>query len=289
MNLEENFFQYFQEDEGHATFPELPVPTTSTPFDNFTLHPVEQRRETLEETTQNGFRPWKWKSPLSPIPKRKNAGDPLRNGGYKRKITKSNYHEKSSVRNQLQHILANLGPECPFFLKSMIHCNVVHGFSLTLPKQFCYLYLPFHDTSITLEDERGEEYRTIFLGDKRRLSGGWRGFCVAKKLVLGDLLVFHLVSPLKFKVYKVEPDSLTEVDAAFILLKLSLSTLFDDAEEYHPMPPPKDACQDNIQTTSLTIDAILERVDEDHSEDYSDHRFGSNLLFHPGLVTLEDV
>ncbi|PRQ23151.1 hypothetical protein RchiOBHm_Chr6g0258181 [Rosa chinensis] len=55
------------------------------------------------------------------------------------------------------------------------------------------------------------------------------------------------------------------------------------------MPPPKDACQDNIQTTSLTIDAILERVDEDHSKDYSDHRFGSNLLFHPGLVTLEDV
>ncbi|KAM5562424.1 hypothetical protein ABKV19_017577 [Rosa sericea] len=81
MNLEENFFQYFQEDEEHTTFPKLPVPTTSTPFDDFTLHPVEQHRETLEETTQNGFRPWKWKSPLSPIPKRKNAGDPLRNGG----------------------------------------------------------------------------------------------------------------------------------------------------------------------------------------------------------------
>lgn len=69
-----------------------------------------------------------------------------------------------------------------------------------MPKQFCYLYLPFHDTTITMEDERGEEYRTIFLGERRRLSGGWKRFCDAKKLVLGDLLVFHLVGPLKFKV-----------------------------------------------------------------------------------------
>ena len=69
-----------------------------------------------------------------------------------------------------------------------------------MPKQFCYLYFPFYDTTVTLEDERGEEYRTIFLGERRRLSGGWKRFCDAKKLVLGDLLVFHLVGPLKFKV-----------------------------------------------------------------------------------------
>ncbi|KAL6209750.1 hypothetical protein ACLB2K_020690 [Fragaria x ananassa] len=258
MNLEqENFFQYFQEDEENpTTISDLSVPsttTTTTPFDDFTLH-SHTSPLSVEQHCQNGFKPWKWKSPLSPIPKRKNAGDPLKHRGYKRKMTESNYHEKSSVRNQLQDILANLGHECPFFLKSMIHCNVVHGFSLTLPKQFCYLYLPFHDTTITLEDERGEEYRTVYLGDKRRLSGGWRAFCVAMNLVIGDLLVFHLVDPLKFKVYKVEPDNLTEVDAAFILLKLSLSTLF---EECHPTPPPKGICQENIRTTSLDIDAIF--------------------------------
>lgn len=298
MNVKENLLEYFQEDEDedeeeeHMTLPELLSVRSRSPFDDLTLHSrpsPQSQRETLEETKQNGFKPWKWKSPLSPIPnytKRKNAGDPQRLGGYKRKITKPNYHEKSSVRNQVQDILSNLGPECPFFLKSMIHCNVVHGFSLTVPKQFCYLYFPFYDTTVTLEDERGEEYRTIFLGERRRLSGGWKRFCDAKKLVLGDLLVFHLVGPLKFKVYKVEPDSLTEVDAAFILLKMSLSTLF---EEYYLMPPPKDVCQGNFRTTSLTIDANVELVDDDESEDYNGKDFGSDLLCRPGLVTLEDV
>lgn len=69
-----------------------------------------------------------------------------------------------------------------------------------MPQQFCDLHLPLHDTIVTLEDESGEEYRINFLLGHRILSGGWRRFCIANKLVVGDLLVFRLVRPLKFKV-----------------------------------------------------------------------------------------
>lgn len=69
-----------------------------------------------------------------------------------------------------------------------------------LPKKFCCQHLPKHDTMIALEDESGEEYQTKYLANKVGLSGGWRGFSIAHKLVEGDVLVFHRVTPSKFKV-----------------------------------------------------------------------------------------
>lgn len=36
--------------------------------------------------------------------------------------------------------------------------------------------------------------------DKTGLSGGWRGFSIAHKLLEGDALVFQLIKPCKFKV-----------------------------------------------------------------------------------------
>lgn len=68
-----------------------------------------------------------------------------------------------------------------------------------------------------------------------------------------------------------------------------MNLMKDYAEEYYLMPPPKDVFQGNIRTTSLTIDANLELVDDDESEDYNGQDFGSDLLCHPGLVALEDV
>lgn len=53
---------------------------------------------------------------------------------------------------------------------------------------------------IVLEDESQEVYQTKYLVDKVGLSGGWRGFSMAHKLVERDVLVFHLVTPTKFKV-----------------------------------------------------------------------------------------
>lgn len=53
---------------------------------------------------------------------------------------------------------------------------------------------------IVLEDESGNECDTKYLAEKTGLSAGWRGFSIAHKLVEGDVLVFHLVKPSKFKV-----------------------------------------------------------------------------------------
>ena len=53
---------------------------------------------------------------------------------------------------------------------------------------------------IVLEDEDGNISETKFLAEKTGLSGGWRGFSITHKLVESDVLVFHLVTPFKFKV-----------------------------------------------------------------------------------------
>lgn len=53
---------------------------------------------------------------------------------------------------------------------------------------------------MVLQDETGEVCEAKYLSEKVGLSAGWRGFSLAHKLVEGDVVVFHLVSPLKFKV-----------------------------------------------------------------------------------------
>lgn len=68
------------------------------------------------------------------------------------------------------------------------------------PKSFCEAYLPKEDTLIVLEDERGKSYETKYLARKVGLSAGWRGFSIDHKIMEGDVLIFHLVEPAKFKV-----------------------------------------------------------------------------------------
>lgn len=53
---------------------------------------------------------------------------------------------------------------------------------------------------MTLVDEEGNEYETIYLARKTGLSGGWKGFAVAHDLVDGDAVVFQLIKPTTMKV-----------------------------------------------------------------------------------------
>ena len=69
-----------------------------------------------------------------------------------------------------------------------------------LPVQFCKSYLPVCDDTVTLVDEDGDEYQTVYLAQKTGLSGGWRGFSLAHDLVDGDALVFQLVKNTTVKV-----------------------------------------------------------------------------------------
>ena len=77
---------------------------------------------------------------------------------------------------------------------------------------FCKLHLPRKDMPIVLEDESGEQFELKFIADKTGLSAGWRKFAAAHKLVEGDVLIFQLVEPNKFKV-------------TFVIM-LSLSSLY---------------------------------------------------------------
>ncbi|KAD6119114.1 hypothetical protein E3N88_10385 [Mikania micrantha] len=100
-----------------------------------------------------------------------------------------------------EELEANLEGGHPSFVKPMLPSHVTGGFWLGLPGHFCRKYLPKNDGTVTLIDEEGEEFPTVYLAHKVGLSGGWRGFSLSHELVDGDALVFHLIQPTVFKVY----------------------------------------------------------------------------------------
>nr|GFC89217.1 B3 DNA binding domain-containing protein [Tanacetum cinerariifolium] len=112
-----------------------------------------------------------------------------------------NSQAKSAAIERANEVQASLPSELPSFVKAMLPSHVAGGFWLGLTKQFCVANLPKHDETIVLVDEDGQEFNTRFLVAKIGLSGGWRGFSIAHKLVEGDVLVFQLIEHWKFKVY----------------------------------------------------------------------------------------
>lgn len=143
---------------------------------------------------------------------------------------------KSSAVIRAQEVLSNLGPEFPSFVKSLVRSHVASCFWMVssvildefdnsvgdmrsrymlhscflffifknkqqgLPGQFCKTHLPVKDTTITLEDESGRQYQLKYIAYKTGLSAGWRQFAAGHNLIEGDVLVFQLVEPTKFKV-----------------------------------------------------------------------------------------
>ncbi|KAI3994346.1 hypothetical protein MKX01_012603, partial [Papaver californicum] len=125
---------------------------------------------------------------------------------------------KSLAEVRVEEIQSSLDPQFPSLVKLMLRSHVVQGFWLGLSSKFCSR-LPKIDTEVTLVGEDGEEYAANYLFRKFGLSGGWRGFAIAHKLVEGDVLVFHLIEATKFKVYIVKAHSLPNVDITTSLLK----------------------------------------------------------------------
>ncbi|XP_073156795.1 B3 domain-containing protein Os01g0234100-like isoform X2 [Henckelia pumila] len=120
----------------------------------------------------------------------------------------------TSAMARALNIQKMVSPQSPSFLKLMLGSHVSGGFWLGLPKRFCDFHLPKQDDTIVLVDENEQEYNTRYLVNKNGLSGGWRGFSIAHKLLEGDVLIFQVVEPHKLKVYIVRASSLTEVDGA---------------------------------------------------------------------------
>ncbi|XP_062156497.1 B3 domain-containing protein Os01g0234100-like isoform X2 [Alnus glutinosa] len=131
---------------------------------------------------------------------------------------------RSSALIQAQEVRSNLPPEYPSFVKSLVRSHVAGCFWMGLPGAFCKAYLPNKDTTVILEDECGKQYELKYIAYKTGLSAGWRQFSAAHKLLEGDVLIFQLVEPTKFKVYIIRPNVLTEVDGALLLLNLDAQT-----------------------------------------------------------------
>ncbi|WRX30691.1 B3 DNA binding domain - like 10 [Theobroma cacao] len=108
---------------------------------------------------------------------------------------------RAEALEKAEKLESGLEPDFPTLTKSMLQSHVTGGFWLGLPVHFCKRNLPKRDEVMTLIDEEGQEYPAIYLARKTGLSGGWKGFAVAHKLVDGDALVFQLVRPTTFKVY----------------------------------------------------------------------------------------
>ncbi|WRX08478.1 B3 DNA binding domain - like 6 [Theobroma cacao] len=137
---------------------------------------------------------------------------------------------KSPAMIRAEEVQSNLEPEFPSFAKSLVRSHVGSCFWMGLPGMFCKIHLPRKDTMIILEDESGHQFHVKYYSDKTGLSAGWRQFCSVHNLLEGDVLIFQLVEPTKFKVYIIRANDLTELDGALGLLNLDAHTKQSDAE-----------------------------------------------------------
>ncbi|KAM1345014.1 hypothetical protein ACFX2H_034245 [Malus domestica] len=124
---------------------------------------------------------------------------------------------QSSVLERAKKIEASLDHKFPSLLKVMMPSEVSGGFCLNLAKKFRSEYMPKQDSMIVLEDAKGKEFGRKYLVEKGGLSGGWRGFSIAHKIMKGDVVIFHLVAPFKFEVYIVRSN---EVDWSLPLMRV---------------------------------------------------------------------
>lgn len=128
--------------------------------------------------------------------------------------------------------------------------------------KFSRYLLPKVDTMLTLEDESGNQHTAKYIVSKSGLSAGWRSFSVAHKLVEGDVLLFHLVEPVKFKVYILRANGLTEMDGALRFLTL----------EAHTEPNDADAKKDDVKVGIVTSKGIKRKVPKSLPLDVVSHK-----------------
>ncbi|KAL9245783.1 hypothetical protein vseg_019393 [Gypsophila vaccaria] len=116
-----------------------------------------------------------------------------------------------SITSQADDSRSKLDAKYPCFKKTLVKSHVSGCFWMGLPQRFCRLHLPSVDTYFILEIKTGKQYKAKYLAQRTALSGGWREFSLAEKLSEGDVLVFQLVNPTKFKVFRIRKGGLSEV------------------------------------------------------------------------------
>ncbi|KAK9748623.1 hypothetical protein RND81_02G070100 [Saponaria officinalis] len=96
----------------------------------------------------------------------------------------------------------------PTLIRPMLPSHTSGGFWLGVPSDFCRSSMPRDDGVVTLVDEEGEEFPTVYLARKKGLSGGWKGFAQSHELVDGDAVIFQRIKPSVLKVYIIRASGL---------------------------------------------------------------------------------
>ncbi|PKU86025.1 B3 domain-containing protein [Dendrobium catenatum] len=114
------------------------------------------------------------------------------------------YEEKVQALKKAEMLQSQMASNHPSFVKPMVRSHVSSCFWLGLPTKFCKDHLNPDVMTMVLEDEKGEEHESIYIGKRTGLSGGWKSFAVDHNLEDGDALVFKLIKPTRFKIYIVK-------------------------------------------------------------------------------------
>ncbi|KAK9056672.1 hypothetical protein SSX86_024034 [Deinandra increscens subsp. villosa] len=177
---------------------------------------------------------------------------------------------KSAAIDRANEVQASLPCELPSFVKPMCPSNVTCSFCLSLPKKFCAAHLPKQDETVVLVDEDDQEFNTKYLFHKTGLSGGWRGFSIAHKLVVGDALVFQLIDRWKFRVYIVRVHGLNEIDGALGLVNAV------------PCGMNRALHQENVQDNALV-------VFDQSGDEYADSDVSEGLRFSQSVLEFKNI
>nr|XP_011464161.1 PREDICTED: B3 domain-containing protein Os01g0234100-like isoform X1 [Fragaria vesca subsp. vesca] len=177
---------------------------------------------------------------------------------------------KSSAIIRAQEVRSKLDPTFPSFVKSLLRSHVASCFWMGLPSLFCKSHLPDKDITMTLEDEGGRQLQSKYIACKTGLSAGWRQFAASHKLLEGDVLVFQLVEPAKFKVYVIRSNDFTEVDGALGLLNLDAQTKHNDADKDNAEPGAVACNESNRKRTKSPPEVVQKKKKIDLPVEYSE-------------------
>ncbi|KAJ0494880.1 putative transcription factor B3-Domain family [Helianthus annuus] len=130
---------------------------------------------------------------------------------------------RSTAMIKAEGVRSSLGTEHPSCIKRL-KGHVLIAYDMAFPTTFWKLFvLPKVDSEMVIEDENGEIHHVKYKAKICRLTAGWRKFVAEHNLLVGDVLVFHLVEPYRFKVYIVRANDPEKEDD--LITRLNLEAL----------------------------------------------------------------
>ncbi|KAM0057900.1 putative transcription factor B3-Domain family [Helianthus debilis subsp. tardiflorus] len=131
---------------------------------------------------------------------------------------------RSTAMIKAEEVRSSLGTEHPSCIK-MLKGHLLIAYDMAFPTTFWKLFvLPKVDSEMVIEDENGEIHHVKYKAKICRLTAGWKKFVAGHNLLVGDVLVFHLVEPYKFKVYIVRANDPEKEDDLITRLNLEART-----------------------------------------------------------------